>query len=164
MKVFPRYDLEKLANVDYRREMTLLGLAEEKGTERVVAVAHYQLDEESMTAELDFAVLPEYGHKGIASVLLQHVCAIAKSRRVHLLKAYISPGNERTFGVFQKLGYVVRVSLVRGIYEIRVHLREGAQVCLTEPGGGGAEAANQDRDEPDCVCAQGGEQGTRGEP
>ncbi len=133
MKVFPHYDVQSMVHIDYHQVMTVLGIVGELETERIVAVAQYVLDEEDMTAEIDFAVQPEYGRKGIASFLLHHLVSIAKGKCIRMLKAYITPGNERVFGVFQKLGYVVESSLVEGVHEIRLYTGQLADVCLMEP-------------------------------
>ena len=133
MKVFPHYDVQRMVSIDYHQVMTIVGVVGELETERIVAVAQYVLNEEEMTAEIDFAVQPDYGRKGIASFLLHHLVSIAKARCIRMLKAYISPGNERVFGVFQKLGHVVESSLVDGVHEIRLYTGQLADVCLMEP-------------------------------
>ena len=131
MKVFPYYDVHKLLNIDYRKGMNIFAVIGEMDAERIIAVSHYELDEANMTAELDFAVHPDYARRGIASFLIHHLVEIARKNHVQMLKAYISPGNERVFGVFQKLGYLVETSYVDGVYEIRLRF-EPAQVCLTD--------------------------------
>ncbi|MCK8603253.1 GNAT family N-acetyltransferase [Desulfoferrobacter suflitae] len=131
MKVFPHYDIQKLLDIDYYRKMNMVGIVGEMDAERIIAIAHYVLDEESMIAELDFAVHPTYARKGIATFLIHHLTEIARQHCIRMLKAYISPGNEKVFGVFQKLGYLVESSLINGVHEIRVHF-EPAQACLTD--------------------------------
>lgn len=131
MKVFPHYDIPRLLNIDYRKEMNIVGVIGEMDVERIVAIGHYILDEESMTAEVDFAVHPEYARKGIATFLIHHLAQIARHNCAQKITAYISPGNEKVFGVFQKLGYLVESSFIDGVYEIRVAF-EPAQVCLTD--------------------------------
>jgi acyl-CoA hydrolase/GNAT superfamily N-acetyltransferase len=133
MKVFPHYDVQRMVHIDYHRVMTIVGVTGELETERIVAVAQYVLSEETMTAEIDFAVQPEFGRKGIASFLIHHLVGIAKDKCVRMLTAYIAPGNERVFGVFQKLGYVVESSFVEGVHEIRLYTGQLADVCLIEP-------------------------------
>lgn len=132
MKVYPHHDTQKLVNVDYDREMTVLGLVGEHDSERVIAIGRYVVDEETLTAEIDFAVHPDYGRKGIGSFLIQHLSEIAKARGVQKFVAYITPGNERVFGVFQKLGYVMESSFMDGLYEIRIYFGDRAEACLTE--------------------------------
>lgn len=131
MKVYPHYDVRRMIDIDYHREFTLLALAGDVEAEKIIAVARYVLDEESMTAEVDFAVHPDYGRRGVGSFLIQHLAEIARSKCIRMLVAYISPGNEKVFGVFQKLGYVVESSLVDGVYEIRLIFGRPAESCLT---------------------------------
>ncbi|MGA7875496.1 MAG: GNAT family N-acetyltransferase, partial [Desulfoferrobacter sp.] len=131
MKVFPHYDIQKLLEVDYYKKMNIVGIVGDMEVERIISIARYVLDEESMTAELDFAVHPAYARKGIATFLIHHLAEIAKHNCIRMLKAYISPGNEKVFGVFQKLGYLVESSLVNGVYEIRVRF-EPARACMMD--------------------------------
>lgn len=132
MKVYPQVDVNRLVNIDYEKEMTLVGLVGDIGEERIVAVGRYVADEESPAAEVDFSVHPDYGRRGIASFMIQYLTEIAVKNGIHLFRAYIRPGNERVFGVFQKLGYLVDSSYMDGFYEIRVHLDKPVDVCLTE--------------------------------
>ncbi len=133
MKVFPHYDVARMVNIDYRREMSIVGLVGEMEAERIIAIGRYTWDEEeSSTAEIDFLVHPDHGRKGIASFLIQHLAEIARSNGIRNLVAYITTGNERVFGVFAKLGYVVEGSFKDGTYEIRLSFERPAEVCLTE--------------------------------
>ncbi|MCE5333623.1 MAG: GNAT family N-acetyltransferase [Desulfobacteraceae bacterium] len=129
MKVFPHYDVKAMVHIDYRAEMTLLGFAGEMGSERIVAIVRCQLDEETMDAEVDFAVHPDYSRHGIAAFMILHMAEMGKKRGIRTLVAYISLGNERVYGVFQKLNYVVESSLVGGVYEIRVRLDQPTHTC-----------------------------------
>jgi GNAT superfamily N-acetyltransferase len=132
MKVFPHYDVQQMVNIDYHRKMTIFGLAGERDAEHIIAVASYVMDEESMTAEVDFAVRPDYGRMGIGTFLIHHLARIAVSQGIRMVTAYISPGNERVFGVFQKLGYTMESSYAGGVHEIRVHFDRPAQACLMD--------------------------------
>lgn len=132
MKVYPRHDTREMANIDYHTEMTVVGLVGDMETERIIAIGRYRVDEETLCAEVDFAVLPEYARKGIGSFLIHQLGEIAVERGVRRFTAYISPGNEKVFGVFQKLGYVVETSFVDGVHEIRVLFESPAESCLTD--------------------------------
>jgi acyl-CoA hydrolase/GNAT superfamily N-acetyltransferase len=122
MKVFPYYDVKAMVNIDYHREMCVLGFAGEMGSERIISVAYYHLDDETMTAEVDFAVHPDYVRGGIATSMVRHMVGKGKQRGIKTIVSYISPGNERVLGVFQKLGCVMETSLSAGVYEIKVRL------------------------------------------
>jgi acyl-CoA hydrolase len=120
MKVFPYYDVEAMVNIDYHREMCLLGFAGEMGSERIISLAHYHLDDETMAAEVDFAVHPNYARNGIATSMVRHIAEKGRQRGVKTIVSYT--GNERVFGVFLKLDYVMESSLSAGVYEIKVRL------------------------------------------
>jgi RimJ/RimL family protein N-acetyltransferase len=132
MRVFPHYDVGSMVNIDYHKEMSIVALPGDVEAERIVAIGRYTLDERAQTAEVDFAVHPDYGRKGIASCLVQTLSEVAKSRSARMLTAYVSVGNERVFAVFHKLGYVVESSFRGGVYEIRVRFDQPAQACLIE--------------------------------
>jgi acyl-CoA hydrolase/GNAT superfamily N-acetyltransferase len=120
MKVFPYYDVEAMVSIDYHMEMCILGFAGEMGSERIISLAHYHLDDETMAAEVDFAVHPDYTRSGIATSMVRHIAEKGKQRSVNTIVSYT--GNEGVFGVFRKLDYVMESSLSAGIYEIRVRL------------------------------------------
>lgn len=129
MKVFPYYDVKGMVNIDYLKEMCLLGFSGEMGSERIVAIAHYIVDDETMTAEVDFAVHPDYAREGIATYMVRHIAEKGRTIGIKTIVSYISAGNERVFGVFQKLDYVIESSQVGGVYEIRIRLDQPAQTC-----------------------------------
>jgi RimJ/RimL family protein N-acetyltransferase len=132
MRVFPHYDVRKMVNIDYQSEMSILAIPGDPDAERIVAIGRYTLDEQAGTAEVDFAVHPEYGRKGIASFLVQLLGEMARSKSAKGLTAYVSIGNERVFAVFHRLGYVVESSLRGGVHEIRVHFSQPARACLID--------------------------------
>ncbi len=129
MKVFPYYDVKGMVNIDYHKEMCIFGFAGDMGSERIVAIARYLMDDETMSAEVDFAVHPDYARAGIAGFMIRHMALNGRTRGIKTLIAYISPGNEKVFGVFQKLDYVIESSLVGGVYEIRVRLDQPTHTC-----------------------------------
>lgn len=132
MRVFPLYDVRKMVNVDYYREMSLLAIPGDPEAERIVAIGRYTLDEQTRTAEVDFAVHPDYGRKGIASFLVQLLGEMARTHSAEGLRAYVSIGSERVFAVFHRLGYVVESSLRGGVHEIRVSFGRPARACLID--------------------------------
>ena len=80
-----------------------------------------------MAAEVDFAVHPDWARGGIAASMVRHIAEKGKERGIKTIVSYISPGNERVFGVFRKLGYEVETSLSAGVYEIKVGLDKPTQ-------------------------------------
>ena len=132
MKAFPHYDVQRMLNIDYQSQVTVVGLAGGEEATRIIAIARYTMDPPSEVAEIDFAVHPDFCRKGIASFLVRHLAEIARSNGAKSLVAYLTRGNERVLGVFQKLGYVVESSYRSGVYEIRLNFSPQAAACITE--------------------------------
>jgi len=123
MKAYPYYDVKSMVNIDYQNDICILGFAGgDAGPQRIVSVAFYHLEDRSMVADLDFVVHPDYARCGIATSMARRIAEKCRQRNVKALVSYLSPGNERVFGVFQKLGYVVEITMPSGIYEIVVRL------------------------------------------
>lgn len=127
MKVFPCHDVQRMVNIDYRNEMSIVALAGEPGAERIIAFASYVPGRESGEAEVDFAVHPDLGRRGIATFLLRYLSGIAVKEGVKTFYAYTAIGNERALAVFTKLGYPMKTSQADGVHTVRVFFtdREG---------------------------------------
>jgi acyl-CoA hydrolase/GNAT superfamily N-acetyltransferase len=122
IKVFPLYDVKAMVNVDYYNDMTILGFAGIGASERIVSLFYYHLDDKKMLAEADFAVHPDYMHKGIATSMLRHVAEKCRQKGIKEIVSYTSSGKERVVGIFQKLGCAVETAEAGGLYEIKVRL------------------------------------------
>ncbi|SFM64883.1 bifunctional acetyl-CoA hydrolase/transferase family protein/GNAT family N-acetyltransferase [Thermodesulforhabdus norvegica] len=132
MKVYPKYNVQEILHIDYRSKMVLLGIDGLPGHERVVAMGGYVLDEELMTAEVDFAVHPDYGRRGVGTFLLQRLAEIGRNAGIKTFVAYVTKGQEKVFGVFEALGYLVRITLADDVYEIRLFLDTPTDLCLVD--------------------------------
>jgi len=136
MRVFPQRNLQYLLNIDYEKEMSVVGVIGSVGAERVIALGRYVLDEETNFAEVDFAVRQEWQSKGVATYLLNHLVKIAKSKQIAGFVAYVDPENQAAPAVFHNTGYVVCRSLSRGIQRITISFDQPAQQCFTDSAGG----------------------------
>lgn len=132
MRVFPQRNLQALINIDYKKEMSVLGLVGAVGAERVIALGRYLLDEETNMAEVDFAVRQEWQGKGVASYLLNHLVKIARSKHIAGFVAYADPSNQAATAVFHNTGYMVHRSLSKGIHRITIYFDQPAQQRFTD--------------------------------
>ncbi|MBW1980336.1 MAG: GNAT family N-acetyltransferase [Deltaproteobacteria bacterium] len=132
MKVFPRPDLRALLQIDYHREMCLVAVTGELAAETVVAVGRYLLDEETNMAEVDFAVRQQWQGKGVASLLLQQLINIAKSKHIEGFVTYLDPGNRQALAVFQKMGYLMNTSLEGDVMKVTLSLTEPVEQCFLD--------------------------------
>ena len=133
MRVFPQRNLQELINIDYQKEMSVVGVLGDMGAENIIALGRYVLDEENNMAEVDFAVRQEWQGKGVASYLLNHLVQIARSKHIAGFIAYVDPSNQEAAAVFHNTGYVVHRSLSKGIHRITIYFGQPAQQCFTDP-------------------------------
>ncbi|MCF8034253.1 MAG: GNAT family N-acetyltransferase [Desulfarculaceae bacterium] len=120
-KVFPKKDMQKMVNIDYHREMSLVALTGEFGSERMVGVARYVLGDEG-TPEVDFAVATEAQGKGLGRALMGAVLVVAKHRGYEVVTAYVMPENAASLNILKTLGYAVTGLVSQGVIELKLHL------------------------------------------
>ena len=101
-KVFSRDMLQKQwAEVDYRRNMTIIGLMQLGKRKQIVAIGSYaEADEDS--AEVAFLVKEQLHGMGIGSFLLDILENIAKQNHYKKFVATVLAENRKMINVFQK--------------------------------------------------------------
>ena len=82
----------------------------------VVGVASYvPLREDPITAEVAFAVADHMHHRGIATLLLEHLVSLARSRQISTFTAETLTENKAMLGVFADAGLPVRRRYREGV-------------------------------------------------
>jgi RimJ/RimL family protein N-acetyltransferase len=107
--------LQRFTHVDYDRRMVLLAFLGDV----VIAMASYDREPNSTSAEIAFAVEEDHQNRGIASLLLHHLVAIARSHGIHSFFADTLPHNRPMLAVFHHAGFHVESSLDHGTVHIR---------------------------------------------
>ncbi len=101
-KVFSRKMLQQQwAEVDYRRNMTLIALMQKGRRKHIVAIGSYA-EADKDAAEVAFLVKEEFHGKGIASFLLNALEKIARENNYTRFIATVLAENEKMLYVFQK--------------------------------------------------------------
>ena len=101
-KIFTHEDLQKhLATLDYKKNMTMIGLVRNRGNRDVVATGSYGMVDET-TAEVAFIVREDFQGLGIASYLLGVLERIAKENQYKAFSAYVLTENAAMIRVFKK--------------------------------------------------------------
>ena len=115
--------VERLVNVDYFHQMTILALTEPEGDERVLGMARYDLNKEKVTAEVAFAVRDDHQNQGIGRELVAHLTAVGKKRGLNGFTAQVMVDNRRMMHLFRSLegkGYTVQVRMEAGIFYLNL--------------------------------------------
>ena len=101
-KVFSRDMLQKQwAQVDYRRNMTIIGLMQLGKRKQIVAIGSYA-EADTNSAEVAFLVKEKLHGMGIGSYLLEILESIAKANNYKQFIATVLAENRKMLNVFQK--------------------------------------------------------------
>ncbi len=124
-KVFSRDMLQQQwAEVDYRRNMTIIGLMQLGKRKQIVAIGSYaELDND--TAEVAFLVKERLHGMGIGSYLLKILESIAKENHYRQFSATVLSENQKMLNVFQKR-YPSAKFLRSGSGEVEVQMLFGS--------------------------------------
>lgn len=107
---FGRSEVEEKSQVDYVKDMTLIGVVGESGFDRVVAVGEYLLLMEQNMAEVAFSVSRDFQGKGLGKIFLRKLAHVAREHGIAGLVAYTSPQNKAMVALFNTLPYKVKTT------------------------------------------------------
>ncbi|HZR47950.1 MAG TPA: GNAT family N-acetyltransferase [Streptosporangiaceae bacterium] len=88
----------------------------------VIGVASYDVAAGDKTAEVAFAVADHMHHKGIATLLLEHLVSIARTQQITALTAQTLAENWPMLHVFADAGLPVQRRTEQGVVEVRIPL------------------------------------------
>ena len=123
---FPHSHIQQLTNIDYKKDVAIVGVVPGISGEEVVAIAQYFLDPHTQAAEVAFLVQDEWQQKGMGTFLLEYVTQIAKNRGVKRFFAKVLSSNKSMLAVFHNSGYKVNTEFDGDAYSITYDLvKEG---------------------------------------
>ncbi len=92
---------EQWANLDYRKNLSLIGMAQVGGHQEIVAIGSYALGDDDR-ADVAFVVREDFQNQGLASYLLQRLRTIAEQNGIRGFTANVLHENKSMIHVFQK--------------------------------------------------------------
>ena len=114
MKLFSHEILQKQwASVDYRKNMSIIGLVQKRGHKEIVAIGSYAM-EESEKAEIAFVVREDCQGMGICSYLLELLEKIAMENGYTSFSATVLRENVAMIHVFKKRYPDLKTSMLGG--------------------------------------------------
>ena len=119
---FPHRDIQQLTNIDYRQDLSLVGVVPSVSGEQIVAIAQYFLDPKTQAAEVAFIVQDEWQQKGMGTFLLDYLTQIAKQRGVKCFYAKVLPSNKPMLTIFHNSGYKINTKFDGEVYSITYDL------------------------------------------
>jgi RimJ/RimL family protein N-acetyltransferase len=107
---FGRSDVEEKSQIDYIKDLTLIGVVGESGFDRVVAIAEYLLLIKQNMAEVAFSVSKDFQGAGLGQLLLNKLAQAARENGISGLVAYTSAQNKAMIALFKTLPYRTNTS------------------------------------------------------
>jgi GNAT superfamily N-acetyltransferase len=122
--ILTQKELDYLVDVDFVGHVALAAVFRDTEKERVVGVGRYCLTRPSepgaltVKAEVAFTVLDEDQGRGIGTLLLEHLAAIARSQGIDELEADVMIDNDKMMDVLRDSGFTLRKSLDDGVHHV----------------------------------------------
>ena len=106
-------DVHRFTHVDYADRVALVATMREE----IIGIGRYdRIDARS--AEVAFNISDHFQGKGIGSVLLEHLAAIAQEFGIARFTAEVLPQNRKMLSVFSDAGYDVKRHIEDGVVEV----------------------------------------------
>ena len=115
-------DIKRFTEVDYMDRMALVATIRDE----IIGIGRYDRVTEH-SAEVAFNISDHYHGKGIGSVLLEHLAALAQFRDIDHFEAEVLPNNRKMLSVFTEAGYQVSRTLEDGIVSLHFAIEPTAQ-------------------------------------
>ena len=123
-QVMPHKKVQRFTTIDYQKEMAIVGVVEEYGREKIIAVGRYAVEPESNMAEAALLVHDDWQGRGIGTRLLKYLIQIAKSRKIAGFKAQIMADNKVPLHMVHRTGYTVETTLDDGVFLVSFKFQE----------------------------------------
>lgn len=117
-------DLERFTRVDHRDRVALVVVVPRDGRDSIIAVGRFDRTGPT-TAEVAFMVADAHHGRGLGSVLLEHLAAVARELGIDEFTAEVLPQNGAMLAVFREAGYEVSQEFDDGLVAVRVDLDPG---------------------------------------
>jgi len=125
IRIMPHEQMQEYVNIDYDQTLSIVGIVQQKGAERIIAEARYAFDERDSAHEMAFIVDEEYQGFGIASFLAKYLLKIGRERGITKMTANVLPQNDAMKHVFEKAGVPFNRKLDEGV--IRFEFEPGVE-------------------------------------
>ncbi|HRX85344.1 MAG TPA: GNAT family N-acetyltransferase [Phycisphaerae bacterium] len=127
-KVMPHATLQKLCNVDYEAEMSIVASAGSAEAPRIVGAASYTLDPAARSADVAFVVEDRAQGRGIGRLLLSHLMEIARTKGLTTFTADVLVTNGAMKHLFESVGGAQVGEAHEGIARYHIPLRGSEKV------------------------------------
>ena len=125
-RLFSHETIQEWANVDYKKNISVIGLVQKKGYREIIAIGSYAM-EDNDTAEVAFVVREDFHGYGVASYLLKKLEYIAKENNFKFFSANVLSENAAMIRVFKKRYPNAKVRSEGGDLYIRMDFNDATE-------------------------------------
>ena len=122
MKTMPRSMLARFTQIDYDREIAMVGIQEGPEGERMLGVARVIMEWNQRDAEFAVLVGDQWQGKGIGAALLTRCLSIAAKHHIENVQGIVLPENTNMLALGRKLGFAIKRRQDLGAYELSLSL------------------------------------------
>lgn len=97
--------VHKLVDIDYTRDLAFVALVTHAGEEVAAGISRYSLASDALSCECTVAVADEWQNKGLGTLLMRRLIAIARKRGIHTMVSIDSAENWRMRELAEDLGF-----------------------------------------------------------
>ena len=120
IKTMPHMKMQGYVNVDFNRTMSIVGVVEEGGVDKIIAEGRYVIVEDGTFADTAFIVDEDYQGKGIATFLFNLLMQLARQRGIKGFNADVLTANKAMMKVYEKSPYPMKATVSEGAYELTI--------------------------------------------
>ena len=111
-------EARRFCTVDYDDTFALVGIVRQDREERIVAVGRYARLPKRDTAEVAFVVEDSYQGRGIGTLLLERLAAIAREKGIRLFDNEVLAENQQMLKMLKDSGFRIAEQLEQGVYRL----------------------------------------------
>ena len=131
IKTMPHRKMQEYVNIDYRRMMSLVGIIDLLGTERIIAEGRYVRHHNLPSADVAFVVDENYQGLGIATFLFDMLIRVAREQSIQWFTADVIADNKAMLKVFEKAPFPIRAIMESGIYTLTIPITETGELSTS---------------------------------
>lgn len=123
MREVDHKDMVRYTNIDYRREMAIIGEIEEEGHKKMIGVGRLVIDPDGETGEFAVVVGDPWQDQGLGKKLTKELIEIGKDKNLNSIYGAIQSNNEKMINLCREIGFDIERERA-GKAEEKLKLRE----------------------------------------
>lgn len=116
--------MQEYVNVDYTKEISIVGLVGNADNEKIIAEARFIKDEDSNYGELAFLIDEAYQGIGVGTYLFHFLIKLAKNQGLEGFTAEVLPENQPMMKLFQKTEHPLEKGISNGTCYVKMHFKQ----------------------------------------